>query len=64
MTHEPLAAGWLNLDYTSGHGHLTAWAKALTNTPELVQLLVDRMEKDYTALAPKSRKPWGKDVES
>lgn len=64
ITHEPLAAGWFNLEYTSGHGHLASWAKPLTNTAELVQLLVERLEKDYVALAVKTRKPWGKDVAS
>ena len=64
ITHEPIASQWLNVGFSTGTGALQPWQKQLTNTEQLVNLLVDRMEKDYLALSPKMRRPWGKDIES
>ena len=64
ITHEPIASGWLNMNETTGVGHLAPWARALTNTVESCLLLVKRMKLDYLALSPKMRKPYGKDLET
>jgi hypothetical protein len=64
ITHEPIASQWLNINFSTGTGALQPWHRQLSNTEQLVCLLVDRMEKDYLALSPKMRRPWGKDVES
>ena len=59
--HEPLAHGIFNRDYTSASGGMMQqWESELTNNGDcrLLQLLCDRMEVDWLALAPKMRKPY------
>lgn len=58
ITHEPLAAKLLNKGHSTAQGALLPWANQLSNTEELLNLLVSRMESDYQALAVKMRKPW------
>ena len=64
ISHEPIAQGLLNTGHSSGTGHLQQWSKQLTNNDALIAMLVNRLETDFIALAPKMRKPWGKDVET
>ena len=45
-------------------GNLQPWPKVLTNTDELIHLLVDRVESDYVSLSVRMRKPWSKEVET
>ena len=46
-------------------GTLQPWGRFLTNNTELLELILERMESDYTALSCKMRKPYGaKEVET
>lgn len=59
LHHEPVAAGVFNLGYSSGVGALLAWDPCLQNTPELLDLVCTRLERDWNSLAPKMRRAWG-----
>lgn len=60
MHHEPISAGLFNLNYHSVGPSMSSWENELTNHPDcrLLQLLCDRMEKDWTSLAVKMRTPY------
>lgn len=58
LTHDAIFAGIFNADFSSASGVLTPWDRHLTNCPELQSVVCDRMEKDFTSLAVKMRKPW------
>ena len=64
ISHENIAQGLLNTGHSTGTGHLQQWSRQLTNNDGLVAMLVNRLETDFVALAPKMRKAWGKDVET
>lgn len=65
VTHEALASGLLNKGHCSASGCLLPWKASLTNNENLLLLVMTRMEKDFTSLAVKSRKPWSqKDLET
>lgn len=59
LTHDAVASGVFDRDYTSGWGQLSAWESQLTNSPEVLELLTKRMELDYSSLNPKQRKAYG-----
>ena len=64
ITHEPLAQNLFNEKHNTAQGVLQPWSKQLTNSQNLLDYVVQRMEHDFTSLAVKMRKPWsGKDVE-
>ena len=64
MSHEPLATGLFNLNFTSDKGQWAAWQTVLVNNEPLLQLLVSRMSNDYEQLTPKMRKPFAmKDID-
>lgn len=56
VTHETIAAGLFDESYTSGVSTYLPWAEDLRNTPEVLTLLLNRMESDYLQVRPKSRK--------
>ena len=56
ITHEAIAAGLFDQEYTSGVSAYIAWAVELRNSPEVLDLLCSRMESDYMQIRPKSRK--------
>ena len=58
VTHEAIASNVLNTSHCSASGVTIPWQHHLTNSDRLLELLVSRMESDWTALAPKMRKPW------
>ena len=65
LNHEPLASDLFNLHHCTGTGTLQSWGKCLTNTEELLILLTQRLEQDWSSLAVKMRRPWGvKDVDT
>ncbi|CAL1138958.1 unnamed protein product [Cladocopium goreaui] len=65
ITHEPLALELLNTGHQTASGTLQPWTRVLTNTEPLLNLMISRMESDYTALKPQMRKPWtGSSVEA
>ncbi len=55
ITHDAIDQGVLNRTFSSAAGGLSSWDAELTNTPEIVHLLLDRMEADYVNLNPKMR---------
>lgn len=59
LTHDAIANGIFNLSYSGGGGVLQPWDRALTNSVELLDCLVDRMQMDFETASPKLRKPWG-----
>ncbi|CAJ1361676.1 unnamed protein product, partial [Effrenium voratum] len=59
LHHEPVAAGVFNLGYSSGVEALLARDPCLQNTPELLDLVCTRLERDWNSLAPKMRRAWG-----
>lgn len=58
LTHDPICQGLFNRDYTAGVGVLLPWASELTNTPQSLKLMCQRMEADYSQTRPKLRKTW------
>ena len=58
LTHDAIQGGVFNRDFCSAAGQLTSWSKELTNSPQTLNLLVQRLEADWLALNRKSRKPW------
>ena len=59
VLHDGIAAGLFNAKYNGAGSQFGAWDKWLTNTQELVNLLLGRMKKDYESCAPRMRKPFG-----
>lgn len=58
VLHDGIAAGVFNAAYSGATGTLGAWDRCLLN-PELLDLLLKRMESDYNAVSLKSRRPFG-----
>jgi hypothetical protein len=59
ITHEAIASGLLNLNHCSAIGVTLPWQHHLTNNEKILDLIVRRMEADWTALKPQMRKAWG-----
>ena len=65
LTHESIAQGCWNRSYCSANQLQSAWETALTNTPQILDLAIERMTKDYSSLNPKMRKAYGaKDIDT
>ena len=65
IDHGAISSGVLNATYVGATGSLTAWDTVLQTTPEVSKLLMDRMERDFSNLAPQLRKSYTqKDLES
>ena len=60
INHDGIADGMLNIDYNGGAGVLASWKGQLQNGPGLLDLMLVRMQSDWTTTAPKMRKPWSK----
>ena len=58
LTHEPIKDGWFNAQFTSGFGQFSAWEKQLSNSPEVMSLLCQRMEADYLQTRENKRKAY------
>lgn len=58
LNHDGLAAGIFNREYQGATGQMTGWDRQLANHPELLSLMLNRMQTGYENLAPKMRKPW------
>ncbi|CAK9099997.1 FO synthase subunit 1 [Durusdinium trenchii] len=58
MSHEPIANGVLNIGHVTKSPALEVWEPFLANTEEVLMLLLDWLEGDYTALTPKMRKSY------
>lgn len=58
LTHEAVDGGIFNRDHATASGQCAAWSAELQNTPEILSLLLDRMEHDFTSLSVKMRFPY------
>ena len=58
ITHDAIADGYFNRNFTGGTGQHAPWKSQLTNNESILPLMLIRMQKDYCALAPRMRKPW------
>ena len=58
VTHEAIASDLLNLNHCSASGVTLPWQHHLTNTEKVLDLMVRRMETDWTSLKPQMRKAW------
>ena len=58
ITHESLAAGAWNRTHCSATDTMQAWQETLTNTDDILNLVLDRMSSDWKSLNPKMRKPF------
>ena len=64
ITHDAIAQGILNADYSSATGALSVRHKECTNSEVVLDLMLERMSSDFESLNPKMRKPWtAKDLE-
>ena len=64
LTHESIASGAWNKDFSAATSSTAAWEGVLSTAPRLLDLTLDRMHANYEALHPKMRKPYGlKEVE-
>ncbi|CAL1131034.1 unnamed protein product [Cladocopium goreaui] len=55
ILHDGLAAGIMNMDYVGTGNSYHAWDRHLSNSQEVVDLMLTRMRKDFESLAPKMR---------
>ena len=58
VTHESIANGFLNLEFCGASGSVSSWGDVLTNSCEVLDLMIRRMEADYLGSHPKSRRAW------
>ena len=65
ITHDAIASGVLNRDFNSATSTQAAWQGELLNSPQVLDLLLDRMGKDWSSLHVKIRKPYtAKDLDA
>ena len=65
LTHESIAGGAWNADFSSGSASMAAWDDHLMASNRVLNLALDRMEQNYEATHVKMRKSYGlKEVES
>lgn len=58
VTHESIAARCFSLGFAAALHGQAAWSEELTAGQPALDLLCERMEKDYLALHPKMRRTW------
>ncbi len=58
ILHEGLAAGVFNSDYNGASAQMQPWERHLLNSEPILDLLLNRMRKDWESASPKMRKPW------
>ena len=58
ITHDAIGGGIFNSDGMFASGTMTGWEDLLTNSSEILQLVLRRMDSDYSALHSRMRKPW------
>jgi hypothetical protein len=59
LTHESIASGAWNKDFSSGSASMAAWEEHLIASDRVLHLALDRMENNYDATHMKMRKPYG-----
>lgn len=65
ILHEPLAVGYLNLNYCSAAGALAPWAVELTSDERVCSLMCQRLVSDYENASVKMRKAFSsKDLDT
>ena len=60
INHDGISDGVLNIDYNGGVGFLASWKSQLQNNQGLLDMMLQRLQSDWTTTAPKMRKPWNK----
>lgn len=58
LNHDGIAAGIFNRDFSSASGIHVAWDRDLLNSPQILAIMMQRMNRDFENLAVKMRKPW------
>ena len=65
VTHEAIASGLMNDSHSTANGIFAPWKGILTNNEPVLMVMMTRMEKDWIAVAARSRKAWNlKDLDS
>ena len=57
LTHDAIKEGCFNRTYCSAVAGFAAWPVELTNSADLLNLMIGRLVSDWTALNPKARRP-------
>lgn len=58
LTHDAIAQGAFNRETCTATSCMTAWQAQLLNTLEVVELLCNRMDSDFSSTGLKFRKPY------
>ena len=58
VLHDAIAEGCFNRSWCSAGGPMSGWANELTNSPDILSLLCQRMQSDYESIRDKSRKAY------
>ena len=58
VTHDAISQGIFNRDFCTATSTMTAWQEQLTNSEEILQLLCQRLDKDFQGTPKKLRRPW------
>ena len=59
LLRDGIAAGIFFVVYSGSAAGLQPWEVVLQNSPEVLELLLNRMKKDFESQSSKMRKPWG-----
>ena len=58
LLHDTVASNVFNRNFTSGYAAMVPWEKELTNNPEILETLCQRLSNDYEQTHQKPRKAW------
>lgn len=58
LLHEPIACGLFDRLHSTAVGAYAGWPKHLVNSPQILDLLTDRMLQDFEAAHVKMRKAY------
>jgi len=59
ILHDGIAAGIFNMTYNGAGTTYGPWERNLMNSQELLDLLLQRMQRDFESTSAKMRKAWG-----
>ena len=58
LTHDAICQGIFNGDFCTATNTMTAWQEQLTNSEEILELLCERLDRDFQGTPKKLRRPW------
>ena len=65
LTHDSIAQGCWNRAYCSASPTQASWDSFLVNSPDILNLAIERMSNDYASLNAKMHKAYGaKDIDA